>query len=343
MISFLIRFFFILILVFSCQIHCPEVIKPIIPFDFSKTVVTKPGFSYYFDAIDFPTNQVGYISGINGVILKTTDGGNNFYVNNLLSIFQIRDIDFLNENFGVAAGSDKKIFITENGATSWTNVAIPDSAVDIDRVIVISPNEFYLMGGNYRNYGVVYHTLNQGTTWNNIFTPLGNFAYDLEMLSNGKWIVPTGNSKIWYSLNKGASWQESTIEWDGSDTTNILLGDIKMINNDIGYSCGANQSATESFVLKTTDGGLNWKKLNIPSTPNLEKDYFFSIYTLNDKEVFVAGGLFISNTSRLMYSPDAGLTWQIDSTFLNSKYIKEIVVKNGVLYGVGQNGLLFSK
>jgi len=286
---------------------------------------------------------VGYISGTGGSILKSIDGGKTFFINNFLGAYIFRDICFINENEGAVAGDVNALFLTYDGGSSWTSVDVPDSMSNIERVFYISQNEFYVVGGAVTMYGKIYHTRNRGRTWKNVFTPEGSYAYDMVRLLNGKWIVPTGDGKIWYSMNKGDSWTESYIAWNGSDTTKILLGDIQMYNNFIGYACGVNRSATESFVLKTTDGGLNWVKLNIPSTPNTEKDYFFTINTMGENEVLVGGGQFLSNTSRIMYSQDAGQTWKIDSSFLHDRYIQEMVYKNGKLHGAGQQGLIFTK
>lgn len=343
MFSIVIRFGFFFLFIISCQIKCPEIIKPYVPFDFSKEVIVKNGYGYTLDGIVFPSNQIGYISGSNGAVLKSIDGGATFTALPSLGAYFFRDVDFINENVGIVAGSVNALFYTNDGGANWSYINTPDSIQNVERAIMISSTEFYLVGGKYSELGAIYYTQNKGVTWKRKFSCSGGIAYDLEMLSSGRWIVPTGAQKIFYSVNQGVSWAESTVAWNGSDTTNIVLADIKMVNNNLGYCSGVNRSTSESFLLKTTDGGLNWDKLAIPSTPNTEKDYLYTIFTLGDKEVFVAGGQFINNTSRLMYSPDAGQTWQIDSTFLSNSFIKEITIKNGVLYGVGQYGLIFSK
>ena len=68
--------------------------------------------NWYISDICFPSANIGYISGLNGLLAKTTDGGFSW---NDLSISDsnfIYGIDFLNPNLGVILNSEKNILRT---------------------------------------------------------------------------------------------------------------------------------------------------------------------------------------------------------------------------------------
>ena len=76
--------------------------------------------NWYISDICFPSANIGYISGLNGLLAKTTDGGFSW---NDLSISDsnfIYGIDFLNPNLGVILNSEKNILRTQDGGLNWT-------------------------------------------------------------------------------------------------------------------------------------------------------------------------------------------------------------------------------
>ena len=81
----------------------------------------------FFMAMDFPTPQVGYFAGYEGLILKTTDGGNSFKrIRRGNEPFGHRvhweTIKFWNENIGYVAGDNGELLKTENGGDDWKTV-----------------------------------------------------------------------------------------------------------------------------------------------------------------------------------------------------------------------------
>ena len=81
-----------------------------------------PWYSIYF--IDEAT---GWISG-NGVIFKTTDGGDIWAEQNSNTTDQIYDMLFIDSQKGFAVtGQEKRVLVTANGGDLWTVKTVPST------------------------------------------------------------------------------------------------------------------------------------------------------------------------------------------------------------------------
>ncbi len=81
----------------------------------------------FFMDMHFATPQVGYFAGYQGVILKTSDGGNSFKKiragNQPFSKrVHFETIEFWDTNIGYAAGDNGYLIKTENGGDTWKTV-----------------------------------------------------------------------------------------------------------------------------------------------------------------------------------------------------------------------------
>ncbi|MEO8446021.1 MAG: YCF48-related protein [bacterium] len=76
---------------------------------------------------NFVSSTTGWITGFNGLILKTTNGGTNWLSQSSgVNVF-LRSCDFTNASYGWAAGDNGTIVNTTNGGSSW-NIQTSDAA-----------------------------------------------------------------------------------------------------------------------------------------------------------------------------------------------------------------------
>ncbi len=78
----------------------------------------------FFNAIHFPTAQVGYITGLFGTILKTTDGGSSWKKIRKGSAVtrpkqKFKDIRFSDETNGYIVGDEGLFWKTNDGGKTW--------------------------------------------------------------------------------------------------------------------------------------------------------------------------------------------------------------------------------
>ena len=72
------------------------------------------GVNTFLWGISFVNSNTGFIASDGGKVLKTTNGGNNWSIQNLTPPVDVTSIHFVNSQTGYAAGSQGKIFKTTN-------------------------------------------------------------------------------------------------------------------------------------------------------------------------------------------------------------------------------------
>lgn len=138
-----------------------------------------PGFRV--QAFDFVDTLVGYATGNNSSILKTTDGGANWQTQSLdVPLGTIMyEIKAYNANVVVAVGNRNCIIRTEDGGQNWMNVApfsihlrsLNDYGLELmpatyESVFFHSENKFLVSGYNpFENIGFIIKTEDGGNSW----------------------------------------------------------------------------------------------------------------------------------------------------------------------------------
>lgn len=94
-----------------------------------------------FVAVDFPTDQIGYMVGASGSIFKTTDSGINWTELNAPNNFtqlkiQFSEVFFLDEDKGYCVGLNGTFWKTINGGDDWIVVKNLPSDADFTSIFV---------------------------------------------------------------------------------------------------------------------------------------------------------------------------------------------------------------
>jgi photosystem II stability/assembly factor-like uncharacterized protein len=121
---------------------------------------TNAGYSFhpldtrgdFFMALDFPTRTTGYFAGYEGMIIKTSDGGNSFKtIRKGNQAFGHRvhfeDIKFWDENTGYAIGDAGLLLKTENGGEDW-KTAEEFTDVNLRGIYLFSATSGIVVGDN---------------------------------------------------------------------------------------------------------------------------------------------------------------------------------------------------
>ncbi|MGB3948215.1 MAG: YCF48-related protein, partial [Bacteroidia bacterium] len=109
-----------------------------------------------------------YVSGVGGVILKTTDGGNSWVPQTSNTIKDLYAILFTNANNGYAVGNDGAAFKTTNGGATWTQMSVPTgTVVSFRHINFIDDTTGYIAGGTPPGGtpGTILKTTDAGVTW----------------------------------------------------------------------------------------------------------------------------------------------------------------------------------
>ncbi|MBI3123567.1 MAG: T9SS type A sorting domain-containing protein [Ignavibacteriales bacterium] len=306
----------------------------------------------YF-SIYFINENVGFMCGTFGYILKTTDGGTTWNKKNSKAITTLNKIVFVDAQIGMAVGKEGTVCRTSDGGETWKGITL-DLKAEFKSIFFVDK----LNGWILSDYGSVYATLDGGINWalrcsNCVSSAVGFWFFDR---NNGRVFgaddyTTTDGGKTWKMFVntdnkfKLVSFYKSLRGWaignngllayttDGGATWQYLvkpkeltfLYRVFFIDEKIGWII------TSAYLMKTTDGGLSWKKF-------LADRYTRFLYFINEKEGVVISDAKFKNTS------DGGETW-VENKTLDNKTLLYDAFANGSnlwLYDIQKERIFYS-
>ena len=244
----------------------------------------------------------GYGAASNWVLLRTTDGGENWFSGsstskqmtktneNLTGYTGIQDICFKDTNNGYfVIGTDEYymgIAVTTDGGDNWINKYFHSEQYDLFSIFVTNAGNGWAVGAN----GQIFITTDNGNSWEQqlsggTISPGDEDIYDIQFVDDSVgWAVGkrgdflSGQSLILKTTNSGKTW----------NTQYCIAGDpfksVYFIDENIGWADG----------FKTTNGGETW---NYGTIYNLT-----SVFFINQDTGWATDGGIVKST-------DGGITW----------------------------------
>jgi photosystem II stability/assembly factor-like uncharacterized protein len=163
----------------------------------------------------------------------------------------VHDVHFINRNLGFAVGFDGLLLKTENGGSTWNDIAFE------------SDRHYWSMHGNLNtNLWIganqrIYSSADTGRTWSVKATFLGGGINDILAISASRILGVTSAGIILRSNDAGAS-------WDTVHQVATQLRSIARIDNQRYLATGFN-----GIILRSNDQGETWTPLTAP-VPNLQ-------------------------------------------------------------------------
>ncbi len=223
---------------------------------------------------DTPNDSSGYI-------LKTTNAGDNWD----LQLFDVRDfarVIFLNNNTGYVCGgynTGARLLKTTNGGTNWFQINGPGGQIFYNDMSVFNEDTIYITIHESLTGGV-FLTTNGGASWTRKYYAGGTSNPD----------------KIYFANNKLGFAERSTHNYlrttNFGDSWNIVNGpfiwfnDMKFVDSLTGYKANG-------FMMKTTDGGLNWTQQTLPHAKNFFNPDAIKFTQIGDTLWAVGANIFV--------------------------------------------------
>ncbi len=233
--------------------------------------------------IHFLNSNKGWISGANGTILVTTDGGDNWAAQTSGTTETLHGLYMLDASNGFISGYNGTILKTVNGGTNWTGLTT-GTTKNLTDIHFFDSDTGWAVGLS----GFLVKTTDGGTSWDSLGTGVAvslmrvYFADDFE-----GWIVGYSGT-IRYTADGGTNWAAQT------SGTAQNLQDAYFVDSNTGWVVGNNGT-----ILKTTDGGTNW---NAQTSGTTEVLYNVHFYDANAGWVAGANGT-------ILRTIDGGTTW----------------------------------
>jgi photosystem II stability/assembly factor-like uncharacterized protein len=212
--------------------------------------------------IKFLDNETGYVVGDNGVVFKTTDGGQNW--NYLYTGFNqlLFDVEFpVNSITGFVSGELGRLIKTTDGGSTWNSIG----SFNKDIMAMCFPLD-NLVGYVATSYGRIYKTTDGGLTWETKYdgnsppTNITDILFPFDDQTGYALYCPGGGqiTKILKTTDGGNNWAITE-----SGTTDELFS-ISFPTPQVGYIGGANYEENSATFLKTIDGGSSWNFIKVP-------------------------------------------------------------------------------
>jgi photosystem II stability/assembly factor-like uncharacterized protein len=249
--------------------------------------------------------------GFRGKILKTDDGGNN-WICQLDTNYYFKNLTFINADTGWAIGNfidsiwQSVIFKTIDGGENW--VSNQDT---FDYKLSTIYFQDYYNGWIVGRDGSMYKSSDGGDSWHKLSVPTTQDLTDIQFTDQF-----TGYAVI--SFDQGATGGKFVKTIDSGQSWNLFdtgfggLNSIFFVNNNLGWSVGVNGK-----IIKTTNGGISWFRMNSPTGDELNKVFFVNSNI----------GWTVGNSGKILKTYNGGGNWfflQSNTTNdLNSVYFTD--------------------
>jgi photosystem II stability/assembly factor-like uncharacterized protein len=223
-----------------------------------------------YQDLSFINENTGWLIHLYGLIFRTTNGGNNYSRMDSVYIGSFTDVAFANASTGWISSRSNNLYKTTNGGANLVRITnFPDPVPGGLECIHILNDQFIYGCGSENSNPTVIKSTDGGSTW--MTKSLQQFASGLTdcYMFNANTGIAVGSS--------GTGVQEEAVilrTTDGGDTwTLVYEGNreresaerISFVDNFTGYVSLERITIPERFVLKTTNGGVNWFELSFPS------------------------------------------------------------------------------
>ncbi len=304
-------------------------------------------------ALDIAPNGRFLTLGTNGVVADSIAGSPWKSNYNIVSPGAgYNKIEFADCNNGMAAGGGT-ITVTNDGGKTWFDRTRTDFvSLNINITSLTYANGNPAVAYFATSVGTIYKSINMNVappatpTLDPVFANGNEQVNDVATVGNDSvWAcgysgfsVPAASRspKIFRSFNGGTTW--TTVSSFPAGTTSQTFTDIEFPSRQVGYVAGSRDT-----IWKTTDAGVTWSKLPLPTPGVTPQITYTDMYALDNNTVFLTGNGFPRKV--VFRTTDGGATWtDITNNILtlgggNLNGVLFHDVNNG--YVVGPGGVMY--
>lgn len=269
---------------------------------------------------------------------KTIDGGitwENITINKIINQ-SFNSLLVFDEN-RLFIGGDS-LYYTENGGFTWLKKTLSNQNGKIKKIIKLKDGSIILLTTK-TNYGQLYKSNDMGNNWRIVFELNNKDIYDLDFYDSLGILVGKDKSVIYRSSDYGENWiksNEPTLLY-----TNYTRSDIRTVkfvdqNTIFAAGWGSYIGLQKTIILLSTDGGFNWKQLDLRDS-NAIYSNVYSSFVINN--TWFLGGGFSYDGSILLIKKES------DSSFVRENIpfgftINCFAANQNAIYAGGENGAI---
>ena len=271
---------------------------------------------YTNSKVYFPDADNGFIFNSNGDLIRTTNGGVSWAIQQHFANAKAMD---LQDSTGIIAGFSNHLYISNNNGESWTKKTIDSSNNPYFSFVQVVSRDTLLALNAHSS--TLLRSTDRGASWSALLTdPLLNNNLSFYFV-NSKIGFIGSYGKIYKTVDGGFTWQHQNIGSWG-----ILA--IRFHDANLGFA-----STDDSKILKTTDGGLTWTSSNIIFR-------VFRFFFIDANIIYAAG-----EQGRIYKTVNGGVNWSVvspTSPYGGYSYNSIYFVNANKGFAVGLNGQILS-
>ena len=289
-------------------------------------------FAWLHD-VYFLNEKTGWITGSNGTLLTTNDGGKTWKKAKNFIQDTVRQAYFTDENNGwllcernlynLGANAPSYLLKTSNGGLNWEKIEFSGGKgrERIVRIFFSKDKNGFAVGSS----GAYFVEQEDKKTWKKTPLPVINAIFDGVFTSDSSGAIVGAGGTIMFTENAGATWNKANINGDSK----AKLNSVFFVNQNNGWAVGAGGKIYQTF-----NGGRLWREQNSNTAKDLT-DVFFNN---------TAEGWAIGDQGTILHTTTAGNVWT--SLDLNVKHRLEKIFfagKKGFAVGFGGTILIYDE
>lgn len=300
-----------------------------------------PGTIPQVKGVSISGSQDVWLVADSGDLWHTTDAGSSWAkVPGATVGGRFHSTSFIDERRGWAVGERGSVWRTSDGGRTWVSTAKLQAPDGDDWVFMGSPQMHFVdeKHGWIVETLSVWRTENGGLSWKKVFSTLaedvkgqpvsGTFA------SPAVAVIAGTGGEIYATDDGGEKWRVNTVPEAGD------FRHLSFLDNHKGWAVGSGAPHRASVLLKTEDGGKNWRPVGTLS-PGAE---IYSLQFVSDKEGWAVGRATsdyldkqLSGSALALHTLDGGKTWQPARVGGGEAFFDKVVLLNR------RQGWLFSR
>jgi len=195
------------------------------------------------------TTGSGWAVGAAGIIIKSTDGGTSWSVQESGREDILRGICAVNISRAWAVGDNGVVLTTTTGGASWYTQNSTTTA-GINTIYANSVSQLWFVG----DAGMLHSTTNGGLTWVQRSTGTTNNLNGVHFTDALNGVAVGAAATILQSTDGGVSWSPRSVS-HGMMYANLI--DVFFVDAQFGWAVGG-----AGTVIRTTNGGQTWSRMN---------------------------------------------------------------------------------
>lgn len=255
--------------------------------------------------VRFANQLVGWVVGGNGTILHTSDGGSTWEPQVSGSAMLLTGLAIVDPNTAWVSGAKGTLLFTRDGGKTW-DAAPVSTNVGISDVTFADPQHGLAVG-----YGIILSTSDSGNTWIIKSSSEWKHLSSVELVDACRGWIAVGPAVL-RTDNGGNTLQALVPPSQGQviginfvDAQHGWVAKSRGEEGDVAHIKDLEKLSSESFILSTSDGGMNWHQmLHIKS----EKDH--SAWILDIFFIDLSSGWAVGRNGLLLKTVNGGKDWK---------------------------------